>query len=99
MLNSPKATSQKVNCKPTLLPNHLDFIKFKHHVEGKEKNLVAKHGSGLQQQSHTKIKKGERPGLNTQTSSKQHKYRQEGIRGDRKTQQGWVEVVCVSSYY
>lgn len=75
MLNSPKTTSQKVNCKPTLLPNHLDFIKYNHHVEGKEKNLVAKHGSGLQQQSHTTIKKGKRPGLNTQTSSKQHKYR------------------------
>lgn len=75
MLNSPKAMSQKVNCKPTLLPNHLDFIKFNHRVEGKEKNLISKHGSGLQRQSHTPSEKGKRPGLNTQTCSKQHKSR------------------------
>lgn len=61
---------KKVNCKPTLLPNHLDFIMFNHHVEGKEKNLISKHGSGLQQRSQTPIKKGKRPVLNTQTFSK-----------------------------
>lgn len=86
MLNSPKAMSQKVNCKPTSLPNHLDFIMFNHHVEGKEKNLISKHGSGLQQWRHAAIKKGKRPELNTQTCSKQQK----GVWGDRKTKwAGW----------
>lgn len=51
-------------------------------MEGKEKNLISKHGSGLQQRSLAAIKTGKRPELNTQTRSRQQK---EGVWGDRKT--------------
>lgn len=60
---------------------------FNHHVEGKEKNLISKHGSGLQQQRHAAIKKGKRPELDTQICSKQQK----GL-GWQENTVGWVEV-------
>lgn len=83
-----KQCLKKVNCKPTSFPNHLDFIIFNHHVEGKEKNLISKHGSGLQQRSLAAIKKREEAWVKHSDSQQTTERR---CLGWQENTAGWVE--------